>query len=77
VASHPSLVQLGAWGVPDLWSKGQRIKQSSCQGQRRGAGGRVGVWAYGRMGVTRTRTALLPDGTYETHGTNVTDPLVP
>ena len=35
---------------------------------------RMGVWAYG---VKRTRRALLPDGTYETHGTNVTDPLVP
>jgi hypothetical protein len=31
VASHPSLVLVGAWGVPDLWSKGQRTKQSSCQ----------------------------------------------
>jgi hypothetical protein len=39
--------------------------------------GRMGVWAYGRMGITRARTALLPDGTYETHETNVTDPLVP
>ncbi len=36
-----------------------------------------GVWACGRVGVTRRRRALLPDGTYETHGTNVTDPLVP
>jgi hypothetical protein len=33
--------------------------------------GRMGVWACGRVGVKRTRRALLPNGTY---GTNVTDP---
>lgn len=33
-----------------------------------------GVWTCRRMGVKRIRRALLPNGTYVTHGTNVTDP---
>ena len=35
---------------------------------------RIGVWAYRRVRVKQTYRALLPNGTYETHGTNVTDP---
>jgi len=61
----------GVQGVQELEESKEKepVKRIGVSAYRR-----VGASAYQRVRVRQTHRALLPNGTHETHGTNVTDP---